>query len=44
MAPVLTKKQLAELPISEFEVTEAADENDMIVNCSICQMDLEDGV
>ena len=42
-APVLSEAQLAELPESDFEVTEVQDEEDIIFKCTICQMDFEDG-
>ena len=41
-APVLTKRQLAELPVSLFAKTQSENNKDQM-KCTICQMEFEDG-
>lgn len=41
--PVLTKKELEDLPLSKFRVTDHQDEKDVTIKCTICQMNLENG-
>ena len=42
-APILTQAQLSDLPVGQFEVTEAHDDNNVIVTCPVCQQEIKDG-